>query len=137
MTIRRFASVMMLTGIAGMMSLMVGTGVASATATAAVMPKTSSLPTSTITDTSGTLSFVPSTLDVGWSGPTAEPCSASVAVMKIKNGTTTSQTVVIRGTNFPIAPGRGVDVCFWGSGKATARFHLHSHHNVKLKVKIS
>jgi hypothetical protein len=152
MAIRRFASAMMLTGIAGIMSLMVGTGVASAAATAATRgslertaifshmqasPKTSSVPRSSITDSSGTLSFDPSIMDIGWSGPTAEPCSATVAAMNIKNTTTTSQTVVFGGTDLPIAAGHGVDVCFWGTGKATVRFHLQSHDKVKLKVVIS
>jgi hypothetical protein len=133
---------------AGIMSVTVGAGVASATASGRAQTavvgvasrgslSATALPTSDITQTGSTLSFVPSSLNATWSGPTQHVCTAALAVMKIVNTTTATQTVVLAGTALPLQAGKGTHVCFWGSGTSSVTFHLKGDSKVRLKVNLS
>jgi ABC-type sugar transport system substrate-binding protein len=138
----------LLVAAAGVMAMTVGAGAAGAAAAAARAPMAFgtvrssatpavTLPTSNLTLTGSTLSFVPSSLNAVWSGPTAEGCTKALEVVRIQNTTTTYQTIVLAGEALQIPPGKGTGVCFWGSGTAAATFHVKGHILVKLKVHLS
>jgi ABC-type sugar transport system substrate-binding protein len=137
----------LLVAAAGVMAMTVGAGAASAAAAAKApmafgMVRSSATPavttpTSDLTLTGSTLSFVPSKLDSAWSGPTAEGCTRALEVIRIQNTTTTNLTIVLAGDALQIPAGKGTGVCFWGSGTAAATFHVKGQITVKLKVHIS
>jgi hypothetical protein len=146
-------NLLMFAAIAASLSVTVASGAASAAAAskpavAAVtmhpafrvignLAKKASLPTSDITGSGTALSFSPATLSATWSGPVAEDCTSALAVIRIKNTTTTAQTVVLSGTTMKLQPNRGTGVCFFGTGTGFATLHLQADVKAKLKVNLS